>query len=52
MLDYRDWGPGFDFAGRVRGTLGLELVDSLSKQLDGRLSHDGKNGFSLNFPLT
>ena len=51
MLNYRDWGPGFDFAGRVRKTLGLELVDSLSKQLGGELSHDGKNDFSLTFPL-
>jgi PAS domain S-box-containing protein len=50
VLRYRDWGPGFDYNNRAHETLGLELVDSLTKQLDGTLSHNGENEYTLVFP--
>ncbi len=55
VLSVRDGGPGLpeDFDPRTTGSLGLQLVTTLTRQLRGRLTTRSEGGavFELDFPL-
>lgn len=53
IMRYGDNGPGFDYNGLSNDErhLGVYLIDSLTKQLGGEVSHDGgrSSGFTFTF---
>jgi len=45
VLVVRDNGSGFDTMDKKSGTLGMELIKTLTEQLDGEITFDsGKSG--------
>ena len=54
MLDYQDYGKGLpeDYMNRAEGSLGLQLIESLTERMGGSLTIDARNGrFLFSFPL-
>jgi two-component sensor histidine kinase len=51
QLQYHDNGPGIKEERNNKNSLGLDLIKSLSEQLDGKFEFDNQNGFEFSLRI-
>ena len=47
VINIKDNGPGFDLTSYAKKSMGLELIEDLSTQIDAKLKIDSANGVSI-----